>query len=172
MSMEDQRKLSAACEGKAVEGAGNYAGGIDGFIVFTQAKPDAGFEYSVDGVHYKLRDPVKIEEAKTVFCLDAAEQVEEGFCAFETVEGIGVAGVQLVDVSKSKGPTFPRISVQRKARLVDPSTGETVAEYVHKSAAPKCDQFVGDPVAENFRALEPSPISFADWTLEQLGVPK
>lgn len=170
MSQDDQAKLAKACEGQAVAGAGSYAGGAEGFMVFKRDDDGSDYDYSVDGVHFKLKTATKLEEVHTVFCLEPPEQVDEGTCAFKTVEGVGLAGVQLIDVSESEGPTFPRVSIQRKGRIVDPATGETVAETVVKNAAPTCDSFVGDPIAENFVAVAPSGIAFADWTLGELGV--
>jgi hypothetical protein len=170
MSQEDQAKLAKACEGEAVEGAGAYAGGGDGFMTFVKKDASSPFEWSVDGVHFKLKKSTKLADTHAVFCLEPVEEVDEGLCAFDTIEGIGVAGVQVIDVKSSKGPTFPRVSMQRKGRIVDPSTGETIAEHTVKQEAPKCDAFTGEPVKENFRAIEPTGISFADWALEQVGV--
>lgn len=170
MGSEDKKKLAGACEGQAVEGAGSYQGGAEGFMPFEQKEPGETFGYSVDGVHFKLHRASSLAETHTVFCLEPVEEVEQGQCAFETVEGIGVAGIPVVDLSRSKGPTFPRVGMKRKGRLVDPSTGETVAEHLVEVPAPKCEGTFGEPTESAFRALEPTGISFADWTLGQLGV--
>jgi hypothetical protein len=172
LSSDDQRELSAACEGRPVAGAGAHERGPDGFVPFKKDDADGSYAYDVDGVHYKLRRPSKLAEAHTVFCMEPVEEVPEGLCAFDTVEGVGVAGIQVMEVGRSEGPTFPRVSMQRKARLVDPSTGDTIAEHTETIEAPKCDQFVGDPTKSAFRALSPSGISFADWATGQLGVSK
>lgn len=172
LSSEDKEKLAAACEGQAVAGAGSHEKGRDGFAPFKKESADGSYAYDVDGVHYKLKRPSKLADARTVFCMEPVEEVSEGACAFDTVEGIGVAGIQVVEVDRAKGPTFARVSMQRKARLVDPSNGETIAEHIEKNEAPACDQFVGDPTESAFRAQPPSGIAFADWATSQLGVEK
>ncbi len=137
---------------------------------FEKKEADGDYRYSVDGVHFKLHRATSLAETHAVFCLEPVEEIEEGQCAFETVEGIGVAGIPVVDLSRSEGPTYARVGMKRKGRLVDPSTGETVAEHVVEFPAPKCEGTFGEPTETAFRATVPTGISFADWALEQLGV--
>jgi hypothetical protein len=169
MSAEDQKAVAAACSGQVVPGAKAHEKSLEGFAVFKQDSSDGDYSWSVDGVHIKLKQPRELAKVNTVFCLAAAQEVPQGDCAFEESSGIGVAGVQVVETGRSKGPTFPRIGQQRTARLVDPSTGETIAEHTITNDAPKCDAFTGEPVAENFRANPPTGIAFADWALSELG---
>lgn len=172
MSAEDQAKVATACAGQAVEGAKAHERGPDGFMVYVQGAADGDYAWSVDGVHYKLRNTAKLAEVNTVFCLDAPVEVPDGFCAFDSTEGIGVAGMQVIETSRTKGPTFARVGVKRSARLVDPATGNTLAEHTINTAAPKCDEYIGDPSEASFRASAPSPIGFADWATAELGVKK
>lgn len=172
MPSEDQKKVAAACSGEAVAGTKVHAQSGDGFAVVVQAAADGPYAWSVDGVHFKLRAPKQLADVNTVFCLDAPQEVPEGVCAFDESSGVGVAGVQVVEVSRTKGPTFDRVGQRRSARLVDPASGKTLAEHTIVAAAPACDAFTGEPVAANFRAAAPSPISFADWATAQVGVAK
>lgn len=164
--------MAAACAGEAVEGTQAHEKTADGFAVFVQEAAGGEYAWSVDGVHFKLRQPNALAKVNTVFCLDAPVEVPEGVCAFEETTGVGVVGVQLVETGRSEGPTFPRIGQSRGARLVDPATGSTIAEHTVTTRAPKCDAFVGEPIAENFRAMVPTPIAFADWATGELGVEK
>jgi hypothetical protein len=172
MPAEDQKKVAAACNGEAIAGAKAHDKNADGFAVFVQQSAGAPYEWSVDGVHFKLHQPKKLADVNTVFCMGAPEEVAEGECAFEESIGIGVAGVQVVETSRAKGPSFPRVGQRRTARLVDPATGKTIAEHTITAAAPKCDAFTGEPVAANFRAAAPTGISFAEWATAELGVAK
>jgi len=170
MSQDDQKKVAAACQGEPVEGAKAHEKGPEGFLVYVQNEAEGAYAWSVDGVHYKLRDTTKIPEVNTVFCLDAPVEVPQGTCVFDTTQGLGVAGVQVVETSRSSGPSFPRVGVRRSARLVDPATGATIAEHTVTVDAPGCDAYVGDPVADFFVAKPPTGISFADWATGELGV--
>ena len=172
MSAEEQAKVATACAGQAVEGTKAHEKSPDGFMVYVQDAAKGDYTWSVDGVHYKLRNTAKLAEVNTVFCMDAPVEVPDGFCAFDSTEGIGVAGVQVIETSRTKGPTFARVGVRRSARLVDPATGKTIAEHTINTAAPKCDAYVGEPTEANFRASPPSPISFAEWATAELGVKK
>ncbi|HET6581873.1 MAG TPA: hypothetical protein VFG69_00475 [Nannocystaceae bacterium] len=172
MPAEDQKKVAAGCNGEAVVGAKAHTKSGDGFAVFVQESADAAYKWSVDGVHLRLRQPRTLVEVNTVFCLGAPEEVPQGECAFEESTGIGVAGVQVVETSRAKGPTFARLGQRRTARLVDPATGNTFAEHTITAAAPQCDRFTGEPTAANFRATAPTPISFAEWATAELGVTK
>lgn len=170
MSSADKDKLAAACEGQAVAGAGAHEGGAAGFISFKKDEQGDAFAYDVDGVHFKLKRPKKLAETQTVFCMEAPEEIDAGVCAFDTVKGVGVAGIQVAELGRSEGPTFARVSMQRSGRLVDPSTGETIAEHTVTIEAPACESFTGEPSESSFRAITPTGISFGDWALEQLGV--
>ncbi|MBK6918204.1 MAG: hypothetical protein IPH07_12450 [Deltaproteobacteria bacterium] len=170
MPSADQQKVAAACGGEAVAGTSAHERSGDGFAVFTRPSRDAPYEWSVDGVHFKLRPPKTLADVNTVFCLDAPEEVAQGDCDFVESSGLGVAGVQVVETSRSKGPSFARVGQRRTARLVDPSTGKTLAEHTITTDAPKCDAAIGEPTAASFRANPPSGISFAKWATAELGV--
>ena len=172
MPAEDQKKVAAACNGEAIAGAKVHEKSGDGFAVYVQKTADAAYEWSVDGVHLRLRQPKALAEVNTVFCMGAPEEVPQGECAFEESTGIGVAGVQVVETSRTKGPTFPRVGQRRTARLVDPATAKTIAEHTITTPAPSCDAFTGEPTATSFRATAPTGISFADWATAELGVAK
>jgi len=172
MSSEDKEKVVLACNGEAVEGTKAHEKGPEGFMVFVQDEPGDAYSYSADGVHMKLKSAKKLPEVNTVFCMDAPVEVPQGECAFDSTRGIWVGGVQVVETNRSKGPTFPRVGMRRSARLVDPATGQTIAEHTVDRDAPACDAFVGDPTASAFRASPPSGIGFADWATAQLGVTK
>jgi hypothetical protein len=172
MPAEDQKTVAAACNGEIVAGAKAHVKSGDGFAVFVQDSADAAYKWSVDGVHLRLRQPKTLADVNTVFCMGAPEEVPQGECAFEQSTGIGVAGVQVVETSRGKGPTFARVGQRRTARLVDPATGKTLAEHTLTAAAPQCDAFTGEPTAASFRATAPTGISFADWATAELGVAK
>jgi hypothetical protein len=172
MPGEDQKKVAAACSGQAVEGAKAHTKGPEGFAVVEQRTASGDYAWNVDGVHFELKPPKALAEVNTVFCLAAPQDVPQGECAFDESSGIGVAGVQLVETSRSSGPTFPRVGQRRTARLIDPSTGKTLAEHTITADAPKCDAFVGEPVAASFLAAVPSTIAFAEWATAELGVAK
>src|SRR5689334_15270446 len=117
MPGEDQKKVATACNGEAIAGTKAHEKAADGFAVFVQDRADAPYKWSVDGVHFKLHQPKKLADVNTVFCMGAPEEVPQGECAFEESSGIGVAGVQVVETSRTKGPTFARVGQRRSARL-------------------------------------------------------
>lgn len=173
MPSEDKDKVARACAGEPVEGTKAHEKNGKGFMVFVQEEADGPYEYSANGVHIGLRNTAKLEEVNTVFCMAAPVEVPQGVCAFDTAEGLGVAGVQMVETSRSAGPSFPRIGVHRAARMVDPATGETITQTVIEVSGGECDAaIIGDPEAAYFRASPPSGISYADWATSQLGVEK
>jgi hypothetical protein len=172
MPAEDQKKVAAVCNGEALAGAKAHEKSGDGFAVFVQASAGAAYQWSVDGVHLRLRQPKALAEVNTVFCMSAPEELAQGECAFEKSTGLGVAGVQVVETSRASGPTFPRVGMRRTARLVDPATAETLAEHTITANAPTCDAFTGEPTEASFRATAPTGISFADWATAELGVAK
>ena len=88
MSAEEQAKVATACAGQAVEGTKAHEKSPDGFMVYVQDAAKGDYTWSVDGVHYKLRNTAKLAEVNTVFCMDAPVEVPDGFCAFASTEGI------------------------------------------------------------------------------------
>lgn len=173
MSSEDKDKVAKACAGEVVQGAKAHEKNGEGFMVFVQDEVDGPYKWSVDGVHVRLNDTAKLEEVNTVFCIAAPVEVPQGVCAFDTSKGIGVAGVQLVETSRSAGPTFPRVGMRRAARMVDPATGKTIAQTEIEVSGGECDaSIIGDPEPTYYRASPPTSISYADWATSQLGVKK
>ena len=158
LSAEDEAAISQACTGATVPGAGAYADGAKGGLVtFTQDELGEEYKQNIFNPPTAGDQPEELAKVTAVLCLDAPTSALVGVCE---VTSAGFA-------SKD----YDMIHKQRVGRVVDPSTGEVVAETsvtgfpdddctgISRGSASKGD-FIGD---------DPDHTDYNTWVVSVLG---
>lgn len=159
----EAEQVSQACAKHPVTGAKPYVQGTGPhpIMVFESLRSD---KYMRPFGRLTSKTPVGRDRASTelALCIERPVEQELETCQFGRQLRVGFVRVPGARV---EGPSFPRVVISKKARIVAVASGETVAEKAFEgSAPPGCDHsIVGHPSAGDFRGGEVSDLEIDMW---------
>lgn len=156
--------MAAACDGAGSASAPAYVPGQGPHPIMAlgRVRPDGPWTQSLGRLTTRTPAGGRVESTQLVLCEDPPREVELGECAFDTVLRVGLVRVPGV---RAEGPSFPRVQVEQRARIVALASGATIAEQVFRGAdPPACDRSItGEPSASDFRGGGVSSAAIDAW---------
>ena len=144
--------MAAACDGTGDARAPAYVPGQGPHPIMAlgRVRPDGAWTQSLGRLTTRTPAGGSVERTQLVLCEDPPRELELGECAFDRVLRVGLVPVPGV---RADGPSFPRVQVEQRARIVAVASGQTIAEQVFRGAdPPPCDRSItGEPSASDFR---------------------
>ncbi len=159
----EMETLGTACAGTPVAEAPAYTGGggPHPMMAFIQ-RPNSRYRQAFGMLTTRTPGGHDIASTQLLLCMDLEQSVELERCYFDTQLRVGFIPVP---GARTGGPSFPRVRVQRRVRVVAASTGQTIAETtLTGSEPPPCDHpIVGDPSDGDFRGGDVSDHEVNVW---------
>jgi hypothetical protein len=105
-----------------------------------------------------------LDEVGFVACLQPEQETVIGRCAFQEGVGVRVLGISVASVNAGGVTIYPRLRHDLPIHVIDPQSGETLADgVIEGKPPPACDDYVGSVSDSTFEGAGVDEAAVSDW---------